>query len=162
MALQSLGYIGVQSTRLEDWGHFATGLLGMQRVDAAGGVQAYRMDDRKQRLVVSAADGDGIGFLGWEVADAAAMEALAARLEAADTPVRQGSRALATQRHVSGLICFADPAGTPLEVYSTGPRNRIRPLQARAPDQRLRHRSHGYGARGAQRGGCGAVIAVLP
>ncbi len=117
MTLQSLGYIGVQSTRLEDWGRFATGLLGMQRVDAAGGVQAYRMDDRKQRLVVSAAEGDGIGFLGWEVADAAAMDALAARLEAAGTPVHRGSRALAMQRHVSDLICFSDPAGTPLEVF---------------------------------------------
>ena len=117
MTLQSLGYVGVQSTRLEDWGRFATGLLGMQRVDGAGGVQAYRMDDRKQRLVVSAADGDGIGFLGWEVADAAAMETLAARLEAAGTPVRRGSRALATERHVDDLICFSDPAGTKLEVF---------------------------------------------
>jgi hypothetical protein len=30
------------------------------------------MDDRKQRLVVDADGGQGIGFFGWEVADAGA------------------------------------------------------------------------------------------
>jgi Glyoxalase/Bleomycin resistance protein/Dioxygenase superfamily len=41
---------------------------------------------------------DGLGFLGWEVADAAALDALAARLDAAGVSVEQGSGALAAQR----------------------------------------------------------------
>ncbi len=40
------------------------------------------MDDRKQRVIVSA-DAASASFYGWEVADAAALDALAARLEAA-------------------------------------------------------------------------------
>ena len=40
------------------------------------------MDDRKQRIVVDADGGEGISVFGWETADAAALEALAARLEA--------------------------------------------------------------------------------
>ena len=60
MSLKSLGYIGVQSTKLEDWSGFATGLLGMQQVDAAAKVRAFRMDDRKQRLVVTGAENDGL------------------------------------------------------------------------------------------------------
>jgi hypothetical protein len=51
--LTALGYIGVRSTRLDDWGAFATRLLGMQQVDCAGAVRAFRMDDRKQRLIVT-------------------------------------------------------------------------------------------------------------
>jgi 2,3-dihydroxybiphenyl 1,2-dioxygenase len=117
MSLLSLGYVGVQTTRLEDWSNFATGLLGMQRVDASRGMQAYRMDDRKQRLVVSAADGDGIGFLGWEVADAASLAVLAARLEAHGVAVRHGNTALADERQVRALIRFADPAGAPMEAF---------------------------------------------
>ena len=39
------------------------------------------MDDRKQRLIVNADAGEGVSFYGWEVADAAALDALAAHLE---------------------------------------------------------------------------------
>jgi hypothetical protein len=52
MSIIGLGYVGISSARPGDWDGFATGLLGMQRVDAAAGVRAYRMDDRRQRLVI--------------------------------------------------------------------------------------------------------------
>jgi 2,3-dihydroxybiphenyl 1,2-dioxygenase len=89
----------------------------MQQVDRAGAVRAFRMDDRKQRLIVTGDDGDGLGFLGWEVADAAALDALGARLEAHEVDVRRAPRALADERHVAGLIVFEDPAGNRLEVF---------------------------------------------
>ena len=117
MSLLSLGYLGIRSSRLEDWSRFATGLLGMQQVDAARNEGAFRMDDRRQRLLVSQSDGDGLGFMGWEVADAAALDALAARLESHGVPVERGSRALADQRHVRELIRFTDPAGNGLEAF---------------------------------------------
>ena len=50
--LTALGYIGVRSTKLDDWNAYATRLLGMQPVDQGGAVRAFRMDDRKQRLVI--------------------------------------------------------------------------------------------------------------
>jgi 2,3-dihydroxybiphenyl 1,2-dioxygenase len=115
--LTALGYIGVRSTRLDDWGAFATRLLGMQQVDRAGAVRAFRMDDRKQRLIVTGDEGEGLGFLGWEVADAAALDALAARLDAHGVKVRRAPRALADERHVADLIVFQDPAGNRLEVF---------------------------------------------
>ena len=62
-------------------GGLRLGLLGLQRIDKTRSTLAFRMDDRKQRLVVDADGGEGIGFFGWEVADAAALDALAARLE---------------------------------------------------------------------------------
>src|SRR5215217_9070227 len=98
MELRSLGYIGIRSSRLDDWNAFATRLLGMQRVDRGGGLSAFRMDDRAQRLVVTGEEGDGLGFLGWEVADADALDALAARLDGHRVAVRSGSRPLADQR----------------------------------------------------------------
>jgi 2,3-dihydroxybiphenyl 1,2-dioxygenase len=117
MELISLGYIGVNSSRLEDWSSYATTLLGMQQVDAAGGVRAFRMDDRRQRLVVTDTGDEGLAFLGWEVADAAALDRLAARLEANGIAVRHGERRLADERHVTGLITFADPQGNRLEAF---------------------------------------------
>ena len=119
--LAALGYIGVRSARLDDWGSYATGLLGMQQVDRGGAVRAFRMDDRKQRLIVTGeADGgggEGLGFLGWEVADAAALDALAARLEAHGVEVHRAPRALADERHVADLVVFHDPAGNRLEAF---------------------------------------------
>ncbi|MFL5000704.1 MAG: VOC family protein, partial [Xanthobacteraceae bacterium] len=77
---------------------------------------AFRMDDRKQRIIVDAHGGDGIGFFGWEVADAAALDALAARLEQNGITVVRGSAALADERRVKELIVFNDPVGNRLEA----------------------------------------------
>jgi 2,3-dihydroxybiphenyl 1,2-dioxygenase len=117
MEITGLGYVGVRARHVEDWNAFATGLLGMQQVDRGGGQASFRMDDRKQRLVVEAGADDGLGFMGWEVADAAALQRLAARLDAADAQVTQGDAALAGRRRVAALIVFHDPAGNRLEAF---------------------------------------------
>jgi 2,3-dihydroxybiphenyl 1,2-dioxygenase len=117
MSIRSLGYIGVHSKSLDDWERFAVRLLGMQQVDTARGSRAYRMDDRRQRLVVDMAEGDSLGFIGWEVEGAPELEALAATLDEAGCSVGRGARALADQRHVRDLIVFHDPAGHRLEVF---------------------------------------------
>lgn len=115
--ITALGYIGIRATTPADWDGYATGLLGMQRVDAGGGTRLFRMDDRAQRLIVTPEADDGLAFLGWEVADATALDALAARLEAAGTPVAHGDAALAASRHVRDLIVFHDPQGNRLEAF---------------------------------------------
>jgi 2,3-dihydroxybiphenyl 1,2-dioxygenase len=117
MAIDALGYIGVRAKDLGDWASYGSNFLGMQRIDKTGSSLAFRMDDRKQRLVVEADGGQGIAFFGWELADAGALDALAARLEQSGTRVTQGSRALADERHVTDLIVFADPAGNRLEAF---------------------------------------------
>ena len=78
---------------------------------------AFRMDDRKQRIIVHADGGEGIDVFGWEAADAAALDALAARLEKSGTKVARGSRALADERLVKDLIVFNDPLGNRGEIF---------------------------------------------
>ena len=120
MSLQTLGYIGLRTQNLEDWTAYASRFLGMQLVDKSRGTASFRMDDKKQRLVVHEDAGDAPGFFGWEVADAAALETLAARLESMGTRVARGSRALADERHVKDLIVVNDPAGNRLEFFHGG------------------------------------------
>ncbi|MGJ5038548.1 MULTISPECIES: VOC family protein [unclassified Bradyrhizobium] len=117
MEITALGYIGIKSSQAEQWGRMATELLGMQRVDRAASVQAYRMDDRKQRLIVDGSGDGGLAVMGWEVGDAAALARLASRLDDNGVKVARGSQALADERHVSELICFQDPAGNTIEVF---------------------------------------------
>src|SRR5256885_1753267 len=117
MEIQALGYLGVGTAQLDDWTSLATGGLGMEAVDRGAGIRAFRMDDRRQRLVLDSTMPDNARYFGWEVANADALDALAARLERAGVAVRQEPKTLADQRFVSGLISFLDPSGNRLEAF---------------------------------------------
>jgi 2,3-dihydroxybiphenyl 1,2-dioxygenase len=117
MAVQALGYAGFGSAALDDWRQFGTGLVGLQAVERGNSLLAFRMDDRKQRIVIDRALPEGSRFFGWEVADAADLDALAARLEQAQVHVVAEPRTLADARRVGGLISFRDPAGNRLEAF---------------------------------------------
>src|SRR5271169_5909525 len=115
--LKALGYAGFGSDNLDDWRQFGTGLVGLQAVERGNSQLSFRMDDRKQRIVIDRAMGEGARFFGWEVADAAALDALAARLEGAGVAVTAEPQTLADARRVRALISFRDPAGNRLEVF---------------------------------------------
>jgi 2,3-dihydroxybiphenyl 1,2-dioxygenase len=117
MTLQALGYVGFGSSDLDDWRQFGTGLVGLQAVERSSSLLTFRMDDRKQRIVIDRSLGEGERFFGWEVADAAALDALAAKLEAAGVKVTSEPSMLADNRRVKRLISFRDPAGNRLEAF---------------------------------------------
>src|SRR5215475_4103016 len=117
MEIEAFGYLGVGSQKLDDWTAFATTNIGMQAVDRASSMRAFRMDDRKQRLFVDRTIEPGTQVFGWEVANATALEGLAARLETAGVVVHRESTALADERCVTGLVSFSDPAGNRLEAF---------------------------------------------
>jgi 2,3-dihydroxybiphenyl 1,2-dioxygenase len=117
MDIQGLGYVGIHAKSLEDWASFGTRFLGMQLVETGGKQLALRMDDRKQRVLVSEDGGDGVAFFGWEVSGGATLERFAARLEKAEVPFSRGSRALADERRVKDLIVLADPLGNRIEIF---------------------------------------------
>ena len=71
MRPRALGYVGFRASDLSEWRAYGTRHLGFQVVDRSGDSVAFRMDDRRQRVVVEADGGHGpnrgINFLGWEV-----------------------------------------------------------------------------------------------
>ena len=117
MAVQALGYLGISTQNIDDWSDFATRQLGLQLVDRTVSSRAFRMDDRRQRIIVDKERPDSERFFGWEVADAASLHALAGKLEAAGVAVRRERASLADQRFVRDLISFRDPAGNRLEAF---------------------------------------------
>jgi len=117
MAVRALGYAGFGSADLDDWRQFGTGLVGLQAVEHSPSLLAFRMDDRKQRIVIDRSLPEGSRFFGWEVTDAAALDTLAARLEAAGIAVTPEPRTLADARRVHALVSFRDPAGNRLEAF---------------------------------------------
>ena len=117
MAIIALGYLGIRSDRLEDWSEFAGRLLAMQQIDRGGKTLAFRMDDHKQRLVVSGEPGDTLAFMDWEVETKDDLDRYAARLVKAGIDVQQGSRDLADRRFVYELTVFDDPDGNRIELF---------------------------------------------
>jgi 2,3-dihydroxybiphenyl 1,2-dioxygenase len=117
MNLQALGYVGIRTKKLEDWSAYATRFLGLELVERSRNALAFRMDDRKQRIVVETDQGEGPSFYGWEVETPKALDDLAAHLETSGVRFARGSRALADERRVKDLIVFSDPIGNRLEIF---------------------------------------------
>lgn len=131
MQLQSFGYFGIRSQKLDDWAEYGPKFLGLEVVERTPTTLKLRMDDRKQRILVSSTDADVTAF-GFEVADAAALDALAARLEGQQVSVRRVPAADAALRGVTGAIRFSDPLGNSLEAFY-GPEARTEPFKPGRP-----------------------------
>ncbi len=139
-----MGYFWIGTRRLEDWTDFATGHLGLQPVDRGGAVRAFRMDDRQQRVIFDGGLAEGETFFGWEVADAAALDALGARLERAGVAVTRESTAVADLRCAAVVISFHDPSGNRVEAFHGG-RIADEPFRGVRPTGGFRAGAHGLG-----------------
>lgn len=119
--IQALGYVGIRSDRIDTWADYGARWLGLQLVERSSSSLRFRMDDRKQRFIIAdgrePSPGDSAQFFGWEVPDAPALDALAAKLEKANVKVARLDRAACAHRRVADAIAFADPSGNRLEAF---------------------------------------------
>lgn len=107
----SLGYLAVRSGRIDAWRDFATRLLGMKAVEERGGLR-LRMDERAARVFVLPGNEESVAAIGWELADAEALAALAERVGA-----QAGPPGLAESRRVAAIAVAHDPDGNRLEFF---------------------------------------------
>ena len=121
MAIQSLGYIGVDSGQATAWRDFACNVMGLQDVSAAlagdSDTQYFKMDDHPYRFFVQAADRESLAVCGWETNNQQGLDEVAAALEGAGISFDWGSDALIAERRVQNLLSFTDPAGNHHEAY---------------------------------------------
>ena len=69
----ALGYLVVSAKSIDDWATYGAGQLGLQGVDRSRSTLAFRMDDRKQRILICEDGRSTISAYGWEMADSAAL-----------------------------------------------------------------------------------------
>jgi len=117
MSIASLGYLGFKVSDIDAWTAFASGVLGLMAAPAPEGERRFRADEQAWRLSIRAGDDDDLDYIGLEVADAAALAAVADRLRAAGVGVSDNDTDLAEARGVSGLIVCRDPQGLEVEIY---------------------------------------------
>ncbi|MFE5791604.1 VOC family protein [Streptomyces sp. NPDC056503] len=118
MDVRALGYLRLETTRLDEWRRYTLDILGM--AEAPGSTDTtllLRLDDRAYRIAIQAGDSDRLLAAGWELAGAAALAEAAAELEAAGVAVKTADAGELAERRVQGLIHLTDPCGNPLELY---------------------------------------------
>ncbi len=113
-----LGYVGVEVSDGGAYEAFATELLGLELAErlADGGVN-FRWDEYATRMTVRPGSANDIAYAGWEVADAAELQSLGDRLNAAGVDVTIEPDELAENRKVRGLLTFHDPDGLRHEAF---------------------------------------------
>jgi 2,3-dihydroxybiphenyl 1,2-dioxygenase len=116
--VQQLGYIGAGATELEAWKSYAREVLGHEVTpDSDDSVVYLRSDERHHRLVVEQAEVDDIAFIGWEVTDAAQMQAVAAQIESHEVNVAAATAAECDRRRLIDFVKFTCPyTGMQMEV----------------------------------------------
>jgi 3,4-dihydroxy-9,10-secoandrosta-1,3,5(10)-triene-9,17-dione 4,5-dioxygenase len=118
MGISSLGYLRIEATDVAAWREFGLKVLGMVEGKGAREDALYlRMDEFPARLVIVPGEADRLAAAGWEAADAAELDEVRTRLDAAGVPHKEGTAEQLADRRVDGLVTFADPSGNVLEVF---------------------------------------------
>ena len=143
MSLSAFGYFGIRSDKLDDWAEYGPRFLGLELVERTSGMLKFRMDDRKQRIIVANAE-TAHDVFGWEVGDTAELDALAGRLEAAGIAVARLAATACELRGIAAGIAFADPAGNNLEAFA-GQEVAAAPFRSGRPISGFRTGAYGMG-----------------
>ena len=118
-AVTQLGYLGIAAKDVDAWKAYATTTLGLETLKPdPDGALRLRMDARHHRFAIHESTEETVAYSGWEVDDADALSAMAARLDGAGVAVHQGSREEAEARRVSEMLWFEDPDGYRCELYA--------------------------------------------
>jgi len=117
-SIMQLGYLGLEVSDVGAWRTFAADLLGLDLgAPRPDGAIPLRMDDRDHRILLHQGNSDDVAYIGWEVADAAALDSMRDRLARSETAFREGSHTEAAARGVRAMICFDDPDGIRTEIH---------------------------------------------
>src|ERR1051326_6800158 len=101
MGIRSLGYLRIEATDVPRWREFGLKVLGMIEGKGADPDALYlRMDEFPARIVIVPGTADRLAAAGWETANAAELDDVRSRLDAAGVPYKEGSAEERADRRV--------------------------------------------------------------
>jgi biphenyl-2,3-diol 1,2-dioxygenase len=116
--ITQLGYLGIEVTDMARWERFAAEVLGLSvSAGPSADTRWLRMDEQRQRFVLTSGPADDLAFAGWQVANAEAIAAFAEVLDAKSIRWTRGTDDELALRAVQQMIHFKDPVGNRHEVY---------------------------------------------
>ncbi|AIO31490.1 glyoxalase/Bleomycin resistance /Dioxygenase superfamily protein [Burkholderia cenocepacia] len=118
MGVNRLAYIGANATDIGAWKQFSTQVLGLEvGRDSSDRLLYLRADERHHRLSIHPSDHDDVAYIGWEVANHEALEAVAASLDKHGVKVTPGTSEELADRRVLELVHFTCPySGARMEL----------------------------------------------
>ena len=112
-----LGYLLVESQRLDEWQRFAADGIGTH-VDRIGpDVLALRTDAHERRVVVYRGAAEDVAALGWQLDDAAMLQVALERLRRLRVTVKEVADERAALRGVQRYWRFRGPKGLASELF---------------------------------------------
>jgi len=143
LRVNSLGYVGVHATDVEQWRAFAADVFAMQTQPTGFGL-SLRMDERQHRILVHRGDSTGGAYYGWEVSGAAELDAACGELDARGVQVHRAQAVELDVRRVAGMVWFEDPLRNRLELFH-GLADASRPFEPARPLSGFRTGALGLG-----------------
>jgi 2,3-dihydroxybiphenyl 1,2-dioxygenase len=113
-----LGYVLVESTKLDAWQRFAADGLGVHVDNVAADVLALRIDQYQRRVVVRRGPAEDVTALGWQLDDDAALQQVLKRLRGAGVVVHEHAGDAAALRGVERVWSFEGPKRIAFELFT--------------------------------------------
>jgi 2,3-dihydroxybiphenyl 1,2-dioxygenase len=150
MDIVGVGYLGFETTKLEEWRDYGTGVLGWQIAPNVGddGSLHFKIDDRRSRFTFTPGQVDRLAYVGWEAIGRMEFLAALATFDREGVAYERGDADLTAARGVRELIRFKDPVGFQHELFYG---------QKFTPESFLPSRPHA-GFLTAERGMCHLVV----
>ena len=135
-SVERLGYVGVGASDLDAWRRFAIEVLGVAVHDEGeDGTLYLRHDKQSYRIAVHPDACDDLLYIGWQVANDMALDALRAHLETQEVKFNEAGEDKIRQRRVADLIELEDPNGVQLEIFHSPLVDYEQPFQSPRPIQ---------------------------
>lgn len=112
-----MGYLLVESRRLDDWRRFLKQGVGLHLESEADDHVAFRMDAHERRLVVQRGDAEDVTTIGLQLRDAPTLDVVLRRLAERSIAVEQGTPEQAAQRGVHSFVRLKGPKALDLELF---------------------------------------------
>lgn len=120
MDIIGIGYMGFETTCIEQWREYGPQVMGFQignSPEADPTSLYFRTDDRRHRFAFHPGTVDRVAYVGWEAKGKIEFEQAVARFREHGVEVTVGDEALCERRGVKGLIRFKDPVGYQHELF---------------------------------------------
>lgn len=120
MGVDSLGYVGLNVSKMGEWCDLLETVFGLEPRPREGKSAAidYRLDNYHHRFSLYSAERDSLAVVGWEVSSETRLDQLADSLRAHQIVVTAGSPSLCAERKVRKLYSFTCPmVGSHNEIF---------------------------------------------
>ena len=120
MNIIGIGYLGFESTKMEEWRAYGPEVMGFQITGSPENDPDsiyFKLDDRRHRIAIHPGEIDRIAYIGWEARNRVDFIAACERFKEYNVEITFGDAESCEKRGVKELIRFRDPAGYQHELF---------------------------------------------